>query len=416
MALVLVSGVLAFGWLALWFRDVMEVRSSAQAARDLIAAGRYDQAGVFLEKWLKERPNSAEARFLAARGAIGLGRLDAGLSELEAARRLGHPAEAVDRQKGIALSRMGLLNEAEPLLRKVFLAHPNDGFSDPEVDEALTRCYLETFQLRAAHEVIKRWLRDDPQSAQAYYWKAEVQRREADVDPDTLIPLYQRVTQLDPDHEKARLALAEQYLKTHRDDLAAQEYAAALERNSTNVEARLGLGEIAAKRGREDEAIRLFDRAAELAPRDFRPLAERGKIEIRHARFAAALEFFDRALAIDSTEPEVHYQRSLILAQLGRGDEARKEQSEATRLRAEKDELAKLLKDLLKSPADVELQLKAARWLFDRDHPEEGKRWAEKILREHPQQPEANNLLANHYEKLGNHGLANFYRARAGAR
>ena len=41
------------------------------------------------------------------------------------------------------------------------------------------------------------------------------------------------------------------------------------------------------------------------------------------------------------------------------------------------------------------------RWLFDHGHPEEGLRWTEKILRESPQHPETNRLLADYYEKKG---------------
>ena len=45
---------------------------------------------------------------------------------------------------------------------------------------------------------------------------------------------------------------------------------------------------------------------------------------------------------------------------------------------------------------------------------EKSLRWTEKILRERPQHPETNRLLADYYEKQGNRGLANFYRVQAG--
>lgn len=411
-----VLGSVALGWSILRIRDEFAVRASARAARDLIAAGQFQAAGEPLERWLKARPKSPEARFLAARRAIGIERFELGFTELQAARTLGYSAEAIDRERAIVLSRLGRLAEAEPVLRKIFLAHTGDSSRDAEVDEALTRCYVETFQLRAADEVIKRWILDAPTDAKAYYWKAEVDRRKTDADQDALIADYEHVLRLDPEHDKARLALAELYLKAHRGDDAAREYTVHLERHPDDVEACLGLGQIAAEQGREEEAIRLLDRVTKLAPKDFRPLVERGKMEIHRGRLTSALGFFDKAVQMDSTEPEVHYQRGLILTQLARTEEAKQEQLETARLRKEKEELAKLLKDLLKSPADVELQLKAARWLFERGHPEEGRRWAEKILGEHPQHVEANRLLADHYEKQGNRGLANFYRLQAGAR
>jgi tetratricopeptide (TPR) repeat protein len=412
----IILGLLALGWLILWIRDEFAVRASARAARELISAGQFQAAGEPLEHWLKARPKSPEVRFLAARGAFGLGLYELGFTELQAARKLGYSAEAIDRERAIVLSRLGRRAEAESVLRRIFLAHAGDSSRDPEVDEALARCYIETFQLRAADEVIKRWVLDAPNDAKAYYWKAEVEKRKTDADQDALIALYERVSRLDPDHDKAHLALAELYLKAHRNDDATREYTIHLARHPDDVEACLGLGQIAAEHGREDEAIPLLDRAMKLAPMDFRPLVERGKMEIHRGRLTSALEFFDKAVQMDSTEPEVHYQRGLILTRLARTEEAKREQIETARLRKEKKELEKLLKDLLNYPADVELQLRAARWLFERGHPEEGRRWAERILSEHPQHIEANRLLADHYEKQGNLGLANFYRVQASAR
>jgi tetratricopeptide (TPR) repeat protein len=414
--LLVIFGFLLLGWLILWTRDELAIRATAQSARALIAAGQFQEAGAPVDRWLKARPKSAEAHFLAARAAIGLERFEQGFAELEAARTLGYPAESVDRQQGIVLSRLGMVNDAEPLLRRVFQAHAGGTSPDPELDEALTRCYLETFQLHAAREVINRWILDAPADARAFYWKADVQRREPEADHDALIALYEHVLELDHDHDKARLALAELYLKAHRNDDSARQYSAYLARHPDDLDALLGLGQISALQGREDESIRLLDRAAKLAPKDFRPLVERGKMEIHLGRLARALEFFDQAVKLDFTEPEVHYQRSLLLTQLGKHDQAMQERTASAQLRKEKEELERLLKDLLNAPGDRQLQLRASRWLFDHGHPEEGQRWAEKILRDEPQNVEANRLLAAHYQKLGNAGLANFYRTQAGGR
>lgn len=416
LGLVTVLGLLVLGWLIVWLRAELAVRQSAETANALITAGKFQEAAGPLAHWLKARPRSAEAHFHAARGALGLGRLDEGFAELRTAGELGYPAQQIDRQRGIVLSQLGQYRAAEPLLRKVFVAHVSGSPPDLEVDEALARCYLETFQLRAADEVIKRWMTDDPQSARATFWKAEVLRHKANVDQDELITLYEQVLRFDPGHDKARLALAELYLKTHRSELAEREYTSYVQRHPDDAEACLGLGQITAEQGKDEKAIQLLEHAARLAPKDDRPLVERGKLEIHHGRLKEAMEFFDRAVQMDFTEPEVHYQRSLLLTQLGRTGEAKQEQMETARLRQEKDELAALLKDLLRFPDDVQLQFKAARWLFDRGHPEEGRRWAEKILNEHPRHAEASQLLAGYYERIGNPGLANFYRMQAGGR
>ncbi len=262
--------------------------------------------------------------------------------------------------------------------------------------------------------MIKRWIDDAPNDARAYYWKGEIDRRKTDTEQAQLIDDFEHALRLDPSHEKARLALAELYLKAHRQEDAAREYTTHLKTHPDDPEACLGLGRIAAERGQDEEAIRLLDRARELAPRDNRSLIERGKLDFRRGKSTSALAYFDKAIEVDPTEPEVHYQRSLVLARLGRTAAAKAEQEASVRLRQEKNKLDQLLKDLHRSPNDLQLQFNAALWLFDHGHPEEGLRWTQKILRERPQHPETNRLLADYYEKQGNRGLANFYRVQAG--
>jgi tetratricopeptide (TPR) repeat protein len=394
-------------------RDEFVRGSSAKAARELIQAGQFEEAGGPLARWIQHAPDSAEARFLAARRAFGLHGFDEGFAELDAARKLGYSQNAIDRERGIVYSRLGRLALAEPILRRLFMDREDDHASDPALDEALARCYIENFQLHAAEGVVKRWIADAPLDPKARYWHADLRRRKAGIELASLIDDYEHVLRLDDRYDQARIPLAELYLAAHRLGDAEKQYATYLQRHPDDVEACLGMGRVAAEDGRDDLAIQFLDRSMKFAPGDIRPLVERGKLESRRGRFAAALEYFDRAVGLDSPEPEIHYQRSLVLAAMGRAGDAMKERAEVSRLRKEKEGLDKLLEDLRKSPADTELELRAARWFFDHGHPEAGLRWAEKILREHPRNAEASKLLADQYEKQGKPGLANFYRLQS---
>jgi hypothetical protein len=82
-------------------------------------------------------------------------------------------------------------------------------------------------------------------------------------------------------------------------------------------------------------------------------------------------------------------------------------------LRKELDGLHEARTRLIASPHDRNSQLDIARWLFDHAHGPEGARWAEKILREHPDESEASQLLADYHERRGETGLSNFYRLNA---
>jgi tetratricopeptide (TPR) repeat protein len=409
--------VLAFlVWLCTKVCVEFERRASARSAHELINAGKFEEAGLPLARWIKSDPDSAEAHFLVARRSLGLHRFDLGIAELEAARKLGYPPNAVAREQGIILARLGRLSEAEPILRPLFQARAGDVSADPDLDEALAKCYIENFRLRAAEDVVSRWIVDAPTSANAYYWNAELKRRKSGVDLPALIRDFEHVLELDGDHDRARIALAELYLKVHRNADAEREYLAYQQRHPDNIDACLGLGQIAAENEQIARAIQLLDRATALAPNDSRPLVARAKIESRRGSLEVALKFLDKAVVVDNVEPEIRYQRSLILSRLGRTDDARREQEEMSRLRKEKEEFDELLDGLLKFPADLDRQIRAARWFFEHGHPEEGARWAEKILRERAHHVEANRLLAAHYEKQGNRGLANFYRLQANGR
>src|SRR6516165_673108 len=72
--------LIALPWLFFKVRVELAIRTDAQTARRLVAAGKYQEASAPLERWLKAKPNTAEAHFLAARGAIGLRLFDLGLA------------------------------------------------------------------------------------------------------------------------------------------------------------------------------------------------------------------------------------------------------------------------------------------------------------------------------------------------
>jgi len=390
-------------------RDELAVQADAREARRLVADRKYKDAYQPLERWLKARPSSAEALILTARAMFAANAMDQGFVMLERARSQGYPLREIERQKAIVLTQLGRHNEAEPVLRRLLLSSSKP---DPEADEALAKCYLETFQLGQAESVIEKWIQDAPGDTKPHFWKLKLGRK-VKAESAVLIDIIQRILQLDPKSDQAHLDIAELYLQNHRLDEAAREYAAVLELKPDTSAAYHGLGVIAVERGDEEGAIRNFERAVKLNPLDVRPLMERGKLEVGRGRLESGLSYFDQAMSIDAGEPEAHYQRSLVLTRLGRTALAKAEQDASARLRDEREHIQKLLNEMLIAPGDLDHQYDAARWLFEHGHPEEGLRWTEKILRDQPRHPKTNRLLADYYEKKGSHGLANFYQLQA---
>jgi hypothetical protein len=79
----------------------------------------------------------------------------------------------------------------------------------------------------------------------------------------------------------------------------------------------------------------------------------------------------------------------------------------------ELDELLNAQSQLVGSPRDLESQRQVMRWMFTHGKGADGVRWAEAILRDHSDDPRTCRMLADHYDKAGEAGLANLYRARS---
>lgn len=404
--------VLAFwGAGVFWLRIGVEPRA-AREARSAFAAGRFAEAGPLTSQWLSAQPDSSEAHLLKGRLAVAASKPDEAAEELRRAQSLGHPRDELALLQALIESKVGRHAEAEPVLRRAF---EQQQMPDRQVDEALAKVYLETYDLTRSAAVLTVWSRDFPDDAKPYLWWAEVHARATDeqglVEND-----YREALRRDPSMARARLGLAEELRKAHRTALAAVEYDACLAIEPDNAVAHLGAGRNLIEEGDLEAASRHLNRVIELDPKNAAPHKELAELASRRGDWTTALALLDHAMALDPFDVAVRNSRGLALARLGRIDEARAEQSAAARLRADLDRLSATRARLIQSPHDLKSQLQVARWLFDHAHDHEGVRWALKVLGERPDDPEANQLLATFHQSRGEIGLANFYRLHASPR
>jgi tetratricopeptide (TPR) repeat protein len=393
--------------------DVLRTRAIGEAARLKVRTAQYVEADPLLDSWLKRAPRSGEGHLWKARNALALRRPPGEVSALyQRAREFGCPRADLEVIEAIAMVRQGRHREAETTLRRVFEL---DARPDAQVDEALAEAYLENYALNAASEVIDRWSRDVPNDPKPYLWRVEIDRR-LESRANAVVDDYREALKRDPSLDDARLGLAEGLRKAHRNREAESEFSLYLARHPEAPVALLGAGRNARELGDDETAGQFLDRALKAAPRDVEALRERADVALRKGSFAEALALLDRALALDPYEFGIRYNRGLALRRLGRAEEAEKDFAESSRLRTEHAELNQARSILAKHPNDRTQQIKIARWMFIHGHADEGVRWAEKIVRDQPGQPEACSLLADHYAKIGKPGLANSYRAQIAAR
>jgi tetratricopeptide (TPR) repeat protein len=395
----LVAG--AVGWRA-WSTEPR----AAVEARQALANGRYDDASRVLTEWLAAAPDAPIAHFLKGRVAVAMGRLPEAVGEHAQAQTLGLPPGDLALLRALIASKTGRHAEAEPTLSQAFAEAL---VPDRQIDEALAKTYIETFDFKRAERVLDRWTRDFPADPKPYLWRAEVDGR-SDSEPGAVEIDYREALRRDASLAKARLGLAEELRLTHRTGEAAREFEVYLATHPDDAEAHLGAGRNLMEQGDETAAAIHLNRAIALDPRNAEPLKELAAAATRHDDWEAAMNLLDRAIALDPFDVTVRHSRGLTLAHLGRADEARAEQAVAARLRTDLDRLNAARLRLNTSPHDRQSQLDVAKWMFDHAHEQEGARWAEKILSERPGDADASRLLAGYHERRGETGLANFYR------
>src|SRR5437868_4864194 len=111
----------------------------AGTVRRSFAAHRYDEAREPLQRWLRQRPRSAEAQYYRAWLALIVEQPGEAAKAIEQATKLGLDPASIRPLTGIFQARAGQLHEAEPLLREAF-----EQKSEPRIQVAkeLARIYL----------------------------------------------------------------------------------------------------------------------------------------------------------------------------------------------------------------------------------------------------------------------------------
>jgi tetratricopeptide (TPR) repeat protein len=403
-----VIGLLVLAGFAL--RDEIAFGAAARETRRAVTAGRFLDAEAPLERWLRARPDNAEAHYLKARVALSKGDLKEVSQELIKARDLQYPRSQLERLDAIIKSKLGKYAEAEAVLLKVFT---ETQVPDPEVDEALAQVYLQTYRLGHAATVLERWIKDAPNDAKPYLWLTEIDSRTTTDSSALQETHYRAALERDPDLDKARLGLADLLRKARRHDEAALEYDRYLKRNPKDPAGLVGAAGNALGHENEQMAIGYLDRALAVDPDNISAVKERAGIDQRHGNYAGALALLDRAVKLDAFDTEVLYNRSQALARLGRLDESKIDLKKMTKLKEEQAWVLSLRDKIVDNPDNLRLRYELAKWMFDHGRDEQGLRWAEHVLAVQPNFEPAILLVADYYRRKGDIGLEHYYRTRA---
>jgi len=165
------------------------------SARVALKAGRVEEARRDLALRLRVWPRTAEVHLLAARAARLSGDFEGAEAHLQECLRLQNGATA-ETQLEFLLMRVqrGEVDQVAPqLLLYVENKHPDTTL----ILETLARAYMHNFRYGPALATLDRWIKEDPDSAKAYFWRGWVVERLND--RTGAMQDYQRALELDPD-------------------------------------------------------------------------------------------------------------------------------------------------------------------------------------------------------------------------
>ncbi len=371
-------------------------------------SGQFQIASNHADVWVKRHPKWPDAWLWRARLDLALNQPAKASEALQKAESLGaKPAEA-QVVRSIAGAFAGRFAEVEPLLRNEF---NRTGPPDPLLDEALARIYVGSYDMARGSLVLAKWKKDAPNDPKPFLISAEVDSRTGN--SAKALTDYREALARDPLSIKALFGLAEELRKSQQLAPAADAYDNLLRLQPNHPQALYGAGCVAADLGQPEKARQWLKQAIALSPSHALALHRLAELTIRESDFKTAIELLDKAQAIDPFDLEISTSRGFVLNQLGRTHELKVELARSKRLRAELDTLLAAQALLVRAPKELNAQRTIMNWMFAHGKPEEGIRWGESILRDHPFEPTICEAMANHYASTGQPGLANSYRSMA---
>ena len=294
--------------------------------------GDYAEALGDFDAGLKEWPNNAGARYLAAHSAIALGDLDRGLSELRESMRVGMNETDAGSELGLLYLQLG--RPATALKLASIMLNDEDFRNGPRAGNALVvlgRAQWATGNKDEAREVAGR-LAAVPGFAQTAVLEG-ARFEAADHGPAAGARFIEKsaLDLTDPENETALRQACDDLVQASQGAKAVQLAEAAVKAHPDEASFHDAFGRVLASVGRSEEAATHFERALELDPENA-PALE-GQASLRQAAGDAqgARELLDRAAELDPKNASYPYRAAQIELAAGRIPAAEERLREALR-------------------------------------------------------------------------------------
>jgi tetratricopeptide (TPR) repeat protein len=384
---------------------------SWRAAEASLARHRPREARRHLEPCLAAWPRSPEVHLLAARAARLAGDYGAARRHVAECQRLeGTESEASVLEWSLLRAESGDVEAVEDFL---LARAKRDPAQAGPVMEALAAGYLRLYRFYDTMRCLEQCLRQDPDDLHALYLRGQAWER-VHAYPKAAAD-YERVVAGDPDHDDARLRLANCLLKNgeaakavpHLEDLRRRQP------ENPGVVVRLAFARWHAT-GNVAESLALIDEVLARHPNFAPALSAKGQLAYEAERPAEAERWLRRAVAANPFDRRAHYKLQQSLEQQGKRAEADAQKKELERVEATMLRMVEIANRLMpKHPRDPRLHYELGTILTRMGHAEVGARWFHSTLRYAPDYRPAHVALAAYYERAGDAERAAWHRQKA---
>jgi tetratricopeptide (TPR) repeat protein len=391
LALVVLLG-LAAGGAHLW------ALSEERAARRAIAEDHYDEAARHVDHCLWVWPRSASTHLLAARVARLRSDFRGAEAELrESGRLAGGPSEATQLEWLLLRAQGGEADVVAPGLLRLVKEHHPDSVA---ILQTLTDVYLREQRLGPAQQCLNAWVEIEPDSPAALErggWVLEQKEMF-----DAARAEWESALRHDPERWSARLRLAERLLEENKSGAARPHVEYLMRDHADRPEVLAALGRCRLEEGDVPKAREALDRALALAPDAPGALLWRGRVAMEEGQYAEAERFLRRSLEKDPANLKTNYALTQALERLeGRGAEAEAQRTRYLTLKADAEQLSRLLTADRKESPDAATCAEIGRLMMRLDREGPGLRWLQIALAEDPNCRAAHEELAAYYERHG---------------
>ncbi len=384
------------------YQDTFRFWRYLREAERALTLRRHAESMATLQSANQFAPENAEVLFLMARTHRRLGEFEKMRHYLLASHARKYSEKALRTEFTLARAQIGLFDQGADSL-EVLLANSNrsDG---PEICDAFANGFRLAGRSEDARRVIQAWIADFPQDAQPHLHLGLMFEDEGLLNKAQ--SEYLIACQLEPKRTDSRLRLSKCLIGLNDHAQAKKHLEFILRFYPSDPDAQVLLARIQIALGDDSNARQLFQEILNRFPKHFEALMGSGEMALSKGQFDFAAKQFRSALECRGYEVQSKYQLARSLQ--GKGDQAAAK-ALFQEVAAAREQIARIdsLRDRLRSdPESVATRLEIGKIELEWGNPNLGTVWVQGVLQNDPNNRDGHELLAKHYEKIGNHSLS----------